>query len=1038
MRKYAKQIGVALVLSAATCAAIALPNDIGRPSQRQQQQVAQKVELAKQDTKEDIILHYRWDGEETPHVYYENVNNSGAQTISYPGIPMKDTKDGWYNYTISDADSADIIFTIGDSYVTATMNRLAGEWWFDQDTWYSWNPYEEEENTALVKKEDSDKSKNTKTSDVTTGIYASTNDGDGRYNKEDVTSVGDDGSEKVGLSSIESTEEYIDTYVVKQDLAAAEDASITIHYYAANGEVPSIYYWNALPEDKETVWPGQPMTMETENWYQYSFSGTDKINFLFTYGLSQTEDLTRKTGEWWYKDGTWYKSKPGESTKPGGDTKPDEPPIVIDKPDTYDFREETIYFLMTTRFYDGDKSNNVHCWDEVPEQKASDDPAWRGDFKGLIEKLDYIKALGFSAIWITPVVENSSGLDYHGYHAMNFQKVDERYLSDDVSYQTLINAAHEKGLKIIQDVVFNHTGNFGETNLMPMFEKVGDEADYGDINKCMRRIPQSEGGLLPDNYDTKGTMSDSDFAGFQYQTRLALMKDTKDPVNTKDGKKVRNDPKTFYHRYDESFAWDYYTVQLGQMAGDCVDLDTENPIVAKYITDSYSKYINMGVDAFRVDTVKHISRLTFNNFFNPVYKAVGGDKFFMFGEVCTKSHQVWYRGETPPLSGAFYTWKESKDYDWTYYSEEVEAQYDAYAKEEPEKVRSDFDKELEYDNWRLQDETDRGLAHALNMQSAEAEYNDNANDVMGKNVKPAGTAQAAQPVSTNAFLDGNKYHTPDTSMESGLNVIDFTMHWNFSNAKSAFDSVTKNYDYKTGEVGGAITEGGDYCYNDSTWNVTYVDSHDYSPDGNFEYRYDKGTEAWAENMCLMFTFRGIPCIYYGSEVEFQAGLKIDPAAGDKIFEHSGRAYYGDYLEGEVSASDFGEYTASGTVKETLEKDLCQQLIRLNKIRRAIPALQKGQYSLADISCGEGGMAFKRRYTTTDVDSYCLVAITGSAKFENVLNGEYTEVITGEKVSVTDGTLSVDAPGKGNMRVYVLDTELTKAPGKIGSNTTYLK
>lgn len=1037
MRKYAKQVGVALLLSAATCAAIALPNDIGRPSQRQQQQVAQKVELAKQDAKEDIILHYRWDGEDTPHVYYENVNDSGEQTISYPGIPMKDTKDGWYSYTISDADSADIIFTIGDAYVTATMNRVAGEWWFDQDTWYSWNPYEEEENTSLVKKEDSDASKNSKTSDVSTGIYASTNDGDGKYNKKDVTTVGDDGSMKIGLSSIDTTEEYIDTYVVKQDLAAAEDASITIHYYSSNGEVPSIYFWNALPEDKETVWPGQPMTMETENWYQYSFSGTDKINFLFTYGLSQTEDLTRKTGEWWYKDGTWYKSKPG-SSHTGEDTKPDEPPIVIDKPDTYDFREETIYFLMTTRFYDGDESNNVHCWDEVPQQKASDDPAWRGDFKGLIEKLDYIKALGFSAIWITPVVENSSGLDYHGYHAMNFQKVDERYLSDDVSYQTLINAAHKKGLKIIQDVVFNHTGNFGETNLMPMFEKVGDETDYGDINKCMRRIPQSEGGILPDSYDEQGTMNANDFGTYQYQTRLALMKDTKDPVIEKDGKKVRNDPKTFYHRYDESFAWDYYTVQLGQMAGDCVDLDTENPIVAKYITDSYSKYINMGVDAFRVDTVKHISRLTFNNFFNPVYKAVGGDKFFMFGEVCTKSHQVWYRGETPPLSGAFYTWKESKEYDWTYYSEEVEAQYDAYAKEEPTKVRSDFDKELDYDDWRLQDETDRGLAHALNMQSAEAEYNDNANDVRGKSVKPNGTAQSEQPVSTNAFLDGNRYHTPDTSMESGLNVIDFTMHWNFSNANSAFRSATCNYDYKNEKVGGSVSEGGDYCYNDSTWNVTYVDSHDYSPDGNFEYRYDKGPEAWAENMCLMFTFRGIPCIYYGSEVEFQAGKKIDPAAGDKIFENSGRAYYGDYLEGEVTASDFGEYTASGTVKETLEKDLCQQLIRLNKIRRAVPALQKGQYSLADITCGEGGMAFKRRYTTTDVDSYCLVAITGSAKFENVLNGEYTEVITGEKVTVTDGTLSVDAPGKGNMRVYVLDTELTKAPGKIGSNTTYLK
>lgn len=54
------------------------------------------------------------------------------------------------------------------------------------------------------------------------------------------------------------------------------------------------------------------------------------------------------------------------------------------------------------------------------------DPHWRGDFKGLIEKLDYIKDLGFTAIWVTPPVENRSGLDYHGYHAYDFYRVDPR------------------------------------------------------------------------------------------------------------------------------------------------------------------------------------------------------------------------------------------------------------------------------------------------------------------------------------------------------------------------------------------------------------------------------------------------------------------------------------------------------------------------------------------------------------------------------------------------------------------------------------
>ena len=84
-----------------------------------------------------------------------------------------------------------------------------------------------------------------------------------------------------------------------------------------------------------------------------------------------------------------------------------------------DFRDESIYFLITTRFYDGDPSNNARTSEDTKAKNPEDDPSWRGDFKGLIDKLDYIKALGFTAIWITPVVENNSGYDYHGYHPLH-------------------------------------------------------------------------------------------------------------------------------------------------------------------------------------------------------------------------------------------------------------------------------------------------------------------------------------------------------------------------------------------------------------------------------------------------------------------------------------------------------------------------------------------------------------------------------------------------------------------------------------------
>ena len=70
-----------------------------------------------------------------------------------------------------------------------------------------------------------------------------------------------------------------------------------------------------------------------------------------------------------------------------------------------DFRDESIYFVMTTRFFDGDESNNTQCWEN--QSANQNDPPWRGDFKGLIERLDYIKAMGFTTVWITPIVENA-------------------------------------------------------------------------------------------------------------------------------------------------------------------------------------------------------------------------------------------------------------------------------------------------------------------------------------------------------------------------------------------------------------------------------------------------------------------------------------------------------------------------------------------------------------------------------------------------------------------------------------------------------
>ena len=611
-----------------------------------------------------------------------------------------------------------------------------------------------------------------------------------------------------------------------------------------------------------------------------------------------------------------------------------------------DFRDESIYFMMTTRFYDGDPSNNVLCWDNQEAQKSTKDPCWRGDFQGVIDKLDYIKALGFTAIWITPVVQNASGYDYHGYHASDFSKVDCRYQSGDgkksgdVMFQELIDKAHAKGIKIILDIVLNHTGNFGEEHFCKEFDRDTRLRNQADINACM--IP---------NLETLGSDYPGLQPGYQYQRRLAMMKNT-------DGQ--NHDTHNYWHHFG-NFNWDLPNRWWAQIAGDCVDLNTENNTVADYLVKCYGNFIKMGVDGFRIDTSGHISRLTFCKQFIPQFAALGKqyeDKrlnkapFFMYGEVCARFGSVQYRGQDN-LSPYYYTWKAPKD------------------------LMDGFDGSQSY--WDTQEIYDSGTGYDAKLMPLCEKDN------------------ADSPESNNTFMLNGAWHEPDYSQSSGFNVIDFPLHYNFSSAGSAY----------------GLAKSGDMKYNDATFNVVYVDSHDYGPQPSDGIRFSGSDAQWAENLSLMFTFRGIPCLYYGSEVGFRRGSVIDKGPNGPL-SNTGRAYFGGYITGDVEASDFGEYKASGNVAASLNHDVAQHLIRLNKIRQAVPALRKGQWT--DEGCAaNGGIAFKRAYK----DSYALVALNGGATFTDCPAGTYTDLVTGK--TYTGPTITVDAPSnQGQVRVLVKD------------------
>lgn len=630
-----------------------------------------------------------------------------------------------------------------------------------------------------------------------------------------------------------------------------------------------------------------------------------------------------------------------------------------------DFRDETIYFAITTRFYDGDPKNNVLCWDGAANQKQNNDPAWRGDFKGLIEKLDYIKALGFTAIWITPVVQNASGFDYHGYHAMDFSKVDLRYESrkewgsaEDVDFQDLIDAAHKKDLKIVLDVVLQHTGNFGENYFCHLFDRSQDIRNQANIEAAL--IPDSEklGGLAYWDLPNDGSKT-------QYSERFKYLKNT-------DGQ--NHDSNNYWHHVGGGWNWDEKNRWWGQIAGDCVDLNTENPAVVDYIVECYGKFIEMGVDAFRIDTTGHIAPLTFNSAFIPRFielgekyksKRLNQAPFYMFGECCARYGSVIYRDQHI-LSSHYYTWKSDASLvsEWKTYTAE----------------------------WWAKQNLPEGSAAVGNMLTCE---------------KDPGTVHN----SNNVFMQNGAWHEPDYSQSSGFNVIDFPMHYNYTDAGNAV----------------RIANEGDKYYNDASWNVVYVDSHDYGPQPSDNIRFSGGTSQWAENLSMMFTFRGIPCLYYGSEVEFQKGKTIDEGPNLALI-NSGRAYYGAYLEGTVNATDFGKYTASGNVSQTLNGDLAHHIRRLNMIRQAVPALRKGQYTFDGCSAN-GGYAFKRAYK----DSYALVAVNGGATFSNVPAGTYVDLVTGQSYQ-GGGTITVSAPqNQGQLRVLVKGW----TGGKVGEDGKFM-
>jgi glycosidase len=272
------------------------------------------------------------------------------------------------------------------------------------------------------------------------------------------------------------------------------------------------------------------------------------------------------------------------------------------------WEDQIIYFAVVDRFNDGDSSNN--------DQKAGEyDPKQNnkysgGDIKGVIEKIPYMKKLGVTAVWLTPVLANqwwnpwANMSGYHGYWTENFMKIDKHKGSLE-DYKKLSSELHKNGMYLIKDVVCNHVGNFFRYNGK---YNPKDLAENFELNLA------SKPGFKPSQYPFN-------------------MNDVRDPEQRK---------MDIYNWTPEISDYRNKKQKLTYQMSGLDDLNTDNELVRKTLLDSYKYWIEeVGVDGFRVDTAIYVDH-DFWRFFNPgienFAKKLGKDDFLMFAE-------TWFNSE---------------------------------------------------------------------------------------------------------------------------------------------------------------------------------------------------------------------------------------------------------------------------------------------------------------------------------------------------------------------------------------------------------
>ncbi len=298
---------------------------------------------------------------------------------------------------------------------------------------------------------------------------------------------------------------------------------------------------------------------------------------------------------------------------------------------TSDPRREMIYFVMIDRFANGDPSNDKGGLKGGRDITGYDQYApgfyHGGDLKGLGQKLDYIKDLGFTAVWITPVFRqmplapDGASASYHGYWGLGFDQVNPHFGTMQ-EFKDFVAKAHSMGLKIYLDIVVNHTA---------------DVITYREGNAYISLFEKPYKTANGKKFDVVA------LAGLKTFPTLAELSLTKSFPKTafvsKSQKNIKspswlNELKNYHNRGNSSFSGD--SSKFGDFFG-LDDVMTESPRVVNGFITLFTKWIKeTGIDGFRIDTVRHVNEEFWKVFLPAMRKAAvraGKTSFPMWGEV---------------------------------------------------------------------------------------------------------------------------------------------------------------------------------------------------------------------------------------------------------------------------------------------------------------------------------------------------------------------------------------------------------------------